>query len=120
MVVGASIGVRLLLVQYTTQKQKIFVPTEKGKTMAKKKMDKLSQDAAAAKAAGMSYGKWKAMQGEQPIRKDPEVPETWKICQYCGKPFKPTTKRPQLYCEAYCGTRAYYERERLKKAKSVN
>lgn len=38
--------------------------------MAKKKkeMDNLAKDAAAALAAGMSYGKWKAMQEQPEVR----------------------------------------------------
>ena len=40
--------------------------------MNKKEPDKLAQDAAAARAANMSYGKWKAMQ-------EPVKPATRKI-----------------------------------------
>ena len=82
--------------------------------MAKKKQpDKLAQDAAAAKAANMSYGNWKAMQ-TNPVKTKNEIPDGWRVCQYCGKPYKPKTKRPQLYCEAYCGNLARRERERKK------
>lgn len=77
---------------------------EKGKEMAKKKEpDKLAQDAAAALAAGMSYGKWKAMQDNPvAVKKKDETPENWKICPHCGKPFKPRPKTRQIYCELYC------------------
>lgn len=77
--------------------------------MKNKEPDKLSRDAAAAKAAGMSYGKWKAMQ--TPVKMvEKGIPEGWRICAYCGKAFKPKSKRPQLYCEVYCSNRASSER----------
>lgn len=56
--------------------------------MAKKnnKPDKLAQEAAQAKAAGMSYGKWKAMQ--QPEVK-PEIHDGYMRCKCgCGAIFK--------------------------------
>ncbi len=86
--------------------------------MAKKKKepDKLSQDAAAARAAGMSYGKWKGLQEPVKTERKKKIPEDWKICEYCGKPYKPTTRRPQKYCEPNCANNAYWERERQKKA----
>lgn len=80
----------------------------------KKEPDKLAQDAASAKAANMSYGNWKAMQ-TNPVKTKSEIPDGWLVCQYCGKPYKPTTKRRQLYCEAYCGKQAHRERERIKR-----
>lgn len=75
--------------------------------MGKKKPDKLSQDAAKALAAGMSYGKWKAMQ--QPVSTENGIPEGWKACPQCGKPFRPT--RGKKYCEPYCRSMAYYDRQ---------
>lgn len=86
--------------------------------MAKKKeMDKLAQDAAAALAAGMSYGKWKAMQDPVKIEKPnpDEIPEGYKICEWCKKPYKPTSRRLQKYCDYYCQHEAYKEKEREKK-----
>ena len=57
--------------------------------MAKKtEPDKLAQDAAAALAAGMSYGKWKAMQDPVKIYKKQDLEPGWKLCAWCGKPFK--------------------------------
>ena len=47
--------------------QKSLYRKEKAK---KKEMDNLAKDAAAAKAAGMSYGQWKAMQEERDRRKE--------------------------------------------------
>lgn len=72
--------------------------------MAKKQPDKLSVDVAKARAAGLSYGQWKATQ-------DPETVEEaialrgMKACRYCGKLFKPKTT--QLYCNIDC---QYYAR----------
>ena len=88
---------------------------EKGKTMGRKKKepDRLAQDVSAATAAGMSYGKWKAMQNN-PVTIEKKIPEGWQICDYCGKPYKPKTKRPQRYCEAECQRKAQYERDRAK------
>lgn len=74
-------------------------------------MDKLSQDAAAALAAGMSYGKWKALQAEQPTAGKPEAQEPAygqkkrKNCIVCGKPI-PDKARRWLYCSGQCSNRA--------------
>lgn len=73
----------------------------------KKKPDKLSQDVAKALAAGMSYGKWKAMQ--QPVETEKGLPEGWKICPQCGKKFR--SSQGKKYCEAYCRNQAYYEKD---------
>ena len=73
--------------------------------MAKKKesIDKLAWENAQALAAHMSYGKWKAMQN--PVKITPveiDMPPGWQKCAWCGTPFKPKSKRPQKYCQAYC------------------
>lgn len=75
--------------------------------------DKLDQDAAAARAVGMSYGKWKAMQEVQ-VEEKKRIPDGWRICEYCGQPFKPKTKRSQKYCEAECSRKANDKRYRQK------
>lgn len=77
----------------------------------KKEPDKLAQDAAAALAEGMSYGKWKGLQTPAKIEKK-QIPEGWKRCAYCGKPFNPKKKTRQKYCEPYCGERARAKRDR--------
>lgn len=71
--------------------------------------DKLSQEATAALAAGMSYGKWKAM---QPTVKPKvtKIPEGWIVCQWCGKPFKPS--HAQRYCSQPCRHQATKKRTR--------
>lgn len=74
--------------------------------------DRLSIDAYKARQAGMSYGQWKALQTPQKI--ETKIPEGWRVCKYCGKHFKPTTKRAQLYCEFFCRERAAWERESKK------
>lgn len=82
--------------------------------MAKKREpDKLAQDAAAALAAGMSYGKWKAMQGEpKKVATVQGMPEGWKQCPWCNVIFKP--KVNQKYCDIQCPKQAQREREKLK------
>lgn len=79
-----------------------------------KKNDALAMDAVKAKKAGMSYGRWKAMQ--EVVEKPKGIPEGWLVCQQCGKPFKPKTKRPRKYCELYCQQQASNKRESLKRA----
>ena len=82
-----------------------------------KKPDKLAQEAAAARAAGMSYGKWKSLQ--EPVQAKTEIPDGWRVCQYCGKHFKPKTKRIQKYCEQACAYNANYERNREQSAERL-
>ena len=72
--------------------------------MAKKKeMDKLSQEVSKALAAGMSYGKWKALQ--TPVKIEPK-PDPFKLptctCAYCGTEFVPTDNRYRKYCGTRC------------------
>ena len=89
--------------------------------MAKKKeMDKLAQDAAAALAAGMSYGKWKALH-PQTVAEKPEadeVPDGWKMCKYCGKHFKPSNSG-QRYCDIQCQKATQRIRDREYKRKQA-
>lgn len=85
----------------------------------KKEPDRLAQEAAAALAASMSYGKWKGLQYERDKEaqsREKKIPEGWLICKYCGKPFKPKTKRSQFYCEAVCQMEAQKQRDREKLA----
>ena len=76
-------------------------------------MDNLARNAMLAKQAGMSYGKWKALHWEEP-KKAGEIPEGWRVCEYCGKPYKPKTKRKQKYCQFNCQWLGYYEKNREK------
>lgn len=83
-----------------------------------KVMDKLAQDAAAALAARMSYGRWKAL---HPYTKDkeeePTVPKGCKTCKHCGKAFRPKPGTSQVYCEVWCQKEAQRKRDRERKRK---
>ena len=84
--------------------------------MTKKKIDRLTQENAAALAAGMSYGKWKAKQSlqqiEAPAVAEEEKPKYRHICEYCGQEFFIKSKRQQKYCCEECRKEASYQRER--------
>lgn len=73
-------------------------------------MDNLAKDAAAALKAGMSYGRWKAMQ--DPVVIERKIPDGWQVCRCCGKPFKPKKRGTQKYCDNYCMRRVVNERYR--------
>lgn len=77
-------------------------------------MDRLARNAMLAKQAGMSYGKWKAMQETIQIKKKESPEEDMKVCPYCGKKFKPKSKK-QKYCDITCQQQHWYEnnKERL-------
>lgn len=83
-------------------------------------MDNLSKDMIKCKQDGFGchYGAWRAAQDPIKIEKK-DIPDGWRVCEYCGTPFKPSTKRKQLYCGAVCQQQASreraYEREREKK-----
>lgn len=84
----------------------------------KKELDKLSLDMIECEKAGYGchYGKWKAMQEEQQAKKKQEIPDGWRVCEWCGKLYKPKTKRPQKYCEPHCQIKAFQHRNREKNA----
>ena len=82
--------------------------------MAKDKEDKLAQDAAAARAANMSYGKWKGLNGQTPV--EDKLKDGWKICEWCGAKYFPRTGQNRKYCDAYCCTEA--SKARTKKARA--
>jgi hypothetical protein len=68
-----------------------------------KEMDKLSQDAMAARRAGMSYGKWKAMQDPVVIEPKPDRKVVRRgVCRYCGKDFAMYDHRFRVYCSEEC------------------
>ena len=74
-------------------------------------MDNLARDAMLAKQAGMSYGRWKALQKpKQVLRK---IPKGWIPCEHCGKYFKPKPK--QRFCDITCRAEAYYLKTRKEK-----
>ena len=87
--------------------------------MANNEPDQLAQDAAAALAAGMTYGKWKGLQYERSKNKEAqsrekEITEGLCICQHCGKPFLTKGKRKKKYCEDSCSAAEYQKRNREK------
>lgn len=92
--------------------------------MAKKKeLDQLTKDSIAAEKAGMSYGKWKAMQ--EPVAIEPKpIPGVvrYDVCRYCGEEFPICTKRVKVYCSEYCRNHAWnkIQRERMLEAKGAN
>lgn len=64
-------------------------------------MDRLARNAMLARQAGMSYGKWKAMQPVVPIvKEEKEIPENWKTCPVCGTRFPP--KSNKRFCNYEC------------------
>lgn len=73
-------------------------------------MDNLARNAMLAKQAGMSYGRWKAIQPQQKKQED-KIPDGWIQCLNCGKPFKPTPN--QKFCEYHC--RYLYKLEKVRK-----
>lgn len=66
-------------------------------------MDKLSADSMAAREAGMSYGKYMAL-NHKPVERKPEpVEDGGRVCKICGAKF--FTARPnQLCCSSKCST----------------
>jgi hypothetical protein len=91
--------------------------------MAKKELDKLSQEMIQCEADGfgVSYGKWKAVQS-------PYIPpeKEMRVCLFCGKLFEPKTPK-QKYCDTVCSVanqdkktrETSYIHKRNKKAKKV-
>jgi hypothetical protein len=73
-------------------------------------MDNLARNAMLAKEAGLSYGKWKALQPVvEPKRK--LLPEGWKECPWCGKDFKGRSNK--RYCDIECRLQDYNRRRRI-------
>lgn len=71
--------------------------------------DQLAEDATAALALGMSYGKYKALQRENmlptnktPIPKEPQRPQ----CMICGQPM-PMAGCRRKYCGPACADIAH-------------
>lgn len=64
--------------------------------------DKLIREAAEAKAAGLSYGQWKA---RQPAPEPIVIPEGWRACEYCGQLIP--ARRGKKYCDSVCNKKDY-------------
>lgn len=81
-------------------------------------MDNLARNAFMAKQAGLSYGRWKAMQPIVPVvKKEPEETKKTKVCPWCGEKFVPNRfNSRQKYCNTVCQQTAYYENNKKKYA----
>ena len=82
-------------------------------------VDQLTQDYIAARKAGMTYGKWKALHYVPPVEVEipkkgemkPEVRDDLpkRACRYCGKEFNAACSQ-KLYCNHDC----YYEAGKIR------
>lgn len=70
--------------------------------------DKLAHEVSQAIAEGLSYGQWKAKQPFVPY--EAKIPDGWKRCERCGKPFKPM--QAQRFCDIHCRELAYRAKKR--------
>lgn len=88
------------------------VPKRKQEKIA---VDKLDVDMKASEEAGfgVSYGLWRASQPVQNVEKT-GIPEGWRVCQYCGKAYKPKSKRLTKYCGAECKELSWNEMKKIK------
>ena len=78
-------------------------------------MDRLARNAMMARQAGMTYGKWKALQyvppkPEEPVKVEPKN-EYEVNCLNCGKLILKKNHRRVLYCDSYCGERYRYKKK---------
>ena len=77
-------------------------------------MDNLARDAMAASNAGMSYGKWKALQENKPIKPSQEkdfYAEFKKKCEWCGTEFM-FSRKTQRFCSMHCYHKDYYQKRK--------
>ena len=72
-------------------------------------MDRLARNAMLAREAGMTYGKWKALQPVVEVEK-PDVPKDMVICEWCKKPFKQRCHK--RFCNDECRVQAYATKQR--------
>ena len=91
-------------------------------------MDQLTQDCIAARKAGMSYGRWKALQPrvevEMPEQEEKQTPTAdVRVCGVCGKTLPANTHGNVRYCSVDCkyeGDRRkqfeYYQRKKARMA----
>lgn len=82
-------------------------------------MDRIVMQNTMALAAGMTYGKWKALHPESEIiEEDPVEPEELRPCQYCGQPIphvmaqkgRADRYEQTLYCSERCKVAAHRRR----------
>jgi hypothetical protein len=79
-------------------------------------MDRLARNAMLARQAGMSYGKWKALQPIIPIEPKKVDESHMKTCPYCGVKFY-SDKPNRKYCGANCQMQINIERAKLRAKK---
>lgn len=88
----------------------------------RKKLDRLTRDVLAAEAAGMSYGKWKALHPHTPDEDEEEEqemdPDSVVVnCEYCGERFvKSKNNQTRKFCSANC-QKNYNNKKRREKAR---
>lgn len=84
-------------------------------------MDKLSSDARKARAAGMSYGQWKAT---QPIVKalPRKIPGGYRVqvCEHCGCEFMVSGERKRKFCSDDCRMRTYEKRQQQRRNEELS
>lgn len=97
----------------------------------KKELDRLTQEAIAAHAAGQSYGKYKGLQYEQRQKETKPSPQivtettddTRKkfdlICQCCGAHFT-SDKEKQKYCSKSCQQKIHNAKYRERQRNTTN
>lgn len=88
----------------------------------KEPLDHLTQDVLAAEAAGMSYGKWKALHPHTGSDPAPEPSTGRRIitCANCGKEIVVLTARVRKYCSEYCRKEYQQQKEKAKKEAEKN
>lgn len=75
-------------------------------------MDNLARNAMLAKQAGMSYGRWKALQ--KPVKSKKQPDHNMLTCPECGTEFRKGNQK-QKYCSYYCQSHRAGRNYKLKK-----
>lgn len=88
----------------------------------KEPLDHLTRDVLAAEAAGMSYGKWKALHPHTGSDPAPEPSTGRRIitCANCGKEIVVTTMTRRKYCSETCRQEYQRQKEKAKKEAQEN
>lgn len=85
------------------------------------KIDNLTRDVLAAKAAGYgsSYGRYIADHGHTSKPAQNETQKKTAICPLCGKQFIPKDRWPSKYCGAVCIEKAHQKQKDAAKKKRL-
>ena len=78
-------------------------------------MGNISRDAKAARAAGMSYGKWKILHPKTAEKKVEKKPKYHRVCPECGTEFY-TDRADKVYCDPECARITNYRIYQRRKA----